>query len=424
MDISRNDDWPVTRSATNGSGDWQQAKTSDLKIWQSYYRTLAATTNLYPVAPQPQSPAQDVLLALSEYDSVIEDLRAAGQRPDSRFPLDYDDEDPAEILLPHLAGLKRCAQVLQLRALAELQDGQTDKSFEDIKLTLRLADSVRTEPFIITHLVRIAILQIALQPVWEGLAEHKWSDGQLAGLDAELTKINFLGDYEYSVRSERAAHVKVVDWIEQQRSRFWVLFNMLDNDEQRSTMNSSGLRAEVYLMPRGWYYQSEITLSAVQQQWVIPMVNDAQQIVSPEYAHKSAETVSALRPTAVNLFARLLLPELGSYAMRAARGQTFANLARVALALERWRRAHGEYPESLEVLSPQFIAQVPHDVIGGASLKYRRTSDGQFVLYSIGWNEKDDGGVVAIPDGRSHPEWGPQPQFEEGDWVWQYPHGQ
>ena len=53
----------------------------------------------------------------------------------------------------------------------------------------------------------------------------------------------------------------------------------------------------------------------------------------------------------------------------------------------------------------QFIAKLPHDIIGGQPLKYRRTADGQFVLYSIGWNEKDDGGVPGKTD-------------TEGDWVW------
>jgi hypothetical protein len=33
----------------------------------------------------------------------------------------------------------------------------------------------------------------------------------------------------------------------------------------------------------------------------------------------------------------------------------------------------------------------------------------------VGWNEKDDGGVVIIPEGHT------QPKFEEGDWVWRYP---
>jgi hypothetical protein len=396
-------------------GNWQIAKMSDLKTWRNYYRAPAATTNEFPVAPQPQSPAADVLLALSKYDPAIEELRQASQLPYSRFPLDYDIEDPAEILLPHLSILKQCSLALQLRAIAELQNGQPEKSFDDIKLSLRLADSVRTEPFIITHLVRIAILNIALQPVYEGLAEHKWSDAQLAELDSELAKLDFLADYEFSVRSERVMHVKIVDWMEQKRSRFWELFNMVGNDNKK-TMNNFGLTVEIYLMPKGWYYQSEIVLSKVQQQWVLPMVNDPQQTVSPQAARESLNAVGSLRPTGVNLFARLLLPELGKYAERTAYGQNAANLARVAIALERYRLAHGEFPESLDALAPQFIAQIPHDIINGQPLHYRRTDDRQFVLYSVGWNETDDGGVVAFTQGKT-----PSVDISQGDWVWRYP---
>ena len=72
------------------------------------------------------------------------------------------------------------------------------------------------------------------------------------------------------------------------------------------------------------------------------------------------------------------------------------NLARTAIALERCRLAQGAFPESLDALAPQFIAKVPHDVIGGKPLKYRREADGCFVLYSIGWNEKDDDGEAAF----------------------------
>jgi hypothetical protein len=394
-------------------GNWLIAKISDLKTWRDYYRALAATTNEFPVAPQPQSPAADVLLALSKYDPAIEELRQASQLPYSRFPLDYDTDDPAEILLPHLAVLKQCSLALQLRAIAELQNGQSEKALDDVKLALRLTDSVRTEPFIITHLVRIAILQITLQPVWEGLAEHKWSDAQLAELDSELSKPDFLADYEFSVRSERAEHIKIVDWMEQKRSRFLELFNVIDNDYKK-TVNRFGLSVEIYLMPKGWYYQSEIVLSKVQQQWVSPMVNDPQQTVSPQAARESVAAVSLLRPNGVNLFARLLLPELGKYAERAAYGQTAANLARVAIALERYHLMHGDYPESLDALAPQFINKLPHDIIGGQPLHYRHTSDDQFVLYSVGWNETDDGGVVGLTkDGGV--------DRDTGDWVWRYP---
>ncbi len=35
---------------------------------------------------------------------------------------------------------------------------------------------------------------------------------------SELAKLDFLADYEFSVRGERAAHVEIVDWMEQKRA--------------------------------------------------------------------------------------------------------------------------------------------------------------------------------------------------------------
>jgi hypothetical protein len=85
--------------------------------------------------------------------------------------------------------------------------------------------------------------------------------------------------------------------------------------------------------------------------------------------------------------------------------QTLANEAFVASGLERYRPAHGQYPETLEALVPQFVDKLPHDIVGGQPLKYHRTADGHFALYSVGWNERDDGGV-------------PSKSTPEGDWVW------
>jgi hypothetical protein len=100
--------------------------------------------------------------------------------------------------------------------------------------------------------------------------------------------------------------------------------------------------------------------------------------------------------------------------LRFIKTDAFIRLARTACALERYRLAHGEYPQSLSLLAPQFITAVPNDVIDGGELKYRRTDDDRFVLYSIGWNGKDDGGDVALTRDR----W---VNDKEGDWVWKYP---
>ena len=61
---------------------------------------------------------------------------------------------------------------------------------------------------------------------------------------------------------------------------------------------------------------------------------------------------------------------------------------------------------------PGFIDSLPHDIINGQPLKYRRTANDQFVLYSVGWNNTDDGGQVVLNSGGN-------PNLEQGDWVWQ-----
>jgi hypothetical protein len=408
--VADNADWP-----TNGGGSWQRATLTDLKPWQDYYRALAAKTNLFPVAPQPQTPAQDVLLALSKYDSTIEDLRQASLRSDSRWPLDYDDEDPAEILLPHLAALKRCVQLLELRAIAELENGQSDKALADVKLSLALGESIRTEPFIISQLVRFACFQITLQAIYQGLAEHDWSDAQLTELDSGLAKMDFLAGYELSVRGERAAHSKVIDWLEQKRSRYWALEDMEGSDE-RAVMNNFWRTMVFYLMPKGWFDQNKITLAQFHQQFDLPAVDDEQHVVLPAKVAQTDKAVGKFaKATPYNIFVRLLLPSLGGFAKRTAQAQTSVDLSRVAVALERHRLAHGQYPESLDALAPQFMEKVPHDVIGGGPLHYRRTDDGQFILYSVGWNERDDGGATG------YKVKGGLPNYESGDVVWRYP---
>ena len=120
------------------------------------------------------------------------------------------------------------------------------------------------------------------------------------------------------------------------------------------------------------------------------------------------------RENLYNLFGAMLLPALQKCAEKAARIQAYCDLARVACALERHRLAHGQFPEALDTLTPKFIEKLPHDVINGQPLKYRRAGEGSFILYSVGWNETDDGGVVGqTKDGKNV-------DLQKGDWVWRY----
>jgi hypothetical protein len=426
FEIYRDDD--PNKITTNGN--WAKATLTDLEWWQSYYRGPTTnkagdiTTNEFPIAPQPQTPAEDVLLALSKYDSTLEELRQASRMPYSRFPLEYHKDDPAMVYLPHLAKFRQSTMFLQLRAAAELQAGQTDKAADDVKLMLYLVNAPRVEPFLISHLVRVGVLNLTLQPIYEGLAEHKWSDAQLAAFDSDLAKLDFLADYQLSIRSEVIFSAKITDYILQTR-KITPYLNLFNNNSQSG---SPGWDFLCYLAPSGWFSQNKIRFSEFYLQKDLPAVSVENRQFLPKLAMDAEADLDAsiAHPTPYSALKNVFLSQIRKWfnakfipTMKFAATQESVDLARVAIALERYRLAHNDYPDSLEVLTPQFIDKVPHDLIGGQPLKYRKTAN-NFVLYSIGWNEKDDGGVPAFIQDNPHWLVGSQ-DLENGDWVWTYP---
>ncbi len=400
---------------SNQFGYWNLQTKTDLKVWQSYYRNMAAKTNLFPVTPQPQSPAADVLLALSRYDAAIGELRQAAQLPYSRFPLAYGQENPINILLPHLSPLKHCAQVLQLRAIAELQNGQSELALDDVKLMLRLADSIRTEPFWVSHLVQLDILKLSFQPVWEELAAHQWSEAQLVELDGIMTRQDPLQDYLTTERGEMAWRDDLIRYF--QRHPGYMVSLFFENDESLPTNIDLQDILLGHMIPIGWFDQNRLYCASYAANFCLPAADVQKHVFIPAFIYQALNSESNLckHLTPKRMIAPQLLTETDRDADKFSFAQSSADMARVAIALERYRLAEGVYPDTLAALSPRYLNPVPNDVIGGKPLHYSGTGDGRFLLYSIGWNEKDDGGVIARFDEHS------RQRTNAGDWVWCYP---
>jgi hypothetical protein len=91
-----------------------------------------------------------------------------------------------------------------------------------------------------------------------------------------------------------------------------------------------------------------------------------------------------------------------------------------AIALKRFQLKHGNYPETLSALVPEFLASVPLDPMAGRPLSFRRNANGTFLLYSAGENGMDDGGDPSLP-----PEFAAESQYWQNpkarDWVWPQP---
>jgi hypothetical protein len=391
-------------------GDWRQARLTRLAVWQDYYRNPKTNgLNEFPIAPQPQTPAADVLLALGKYDAAVEELRAAGRRPFGQFGVtNFTDPKGMSLMLEYLAALKRCSQLLQLRSTAELADNQGAKGLADVELLLRLDDELRQEPMLIDHLVSVAITTMQIQPIYEGLAQHRWNDAQLADLEGALAAKDFLADYQKAIRGERAFAIASME--NERITHEYEIETVDDNGKSKNV--SYSLRGT----PSAFYYQSELNFARFADQYALPLVDLNKRTVSPaELQRAEAALKGELKHyNPYKIMAAETFPAVVTSVEKFAAAQSQTDLALVACALERCRLAHGGYPETLDALAPQFIEKLPHDIINGQPLHYRRTDDGLFVLYSVGWNEADDGGQIILNKNGVVDQ-------KQGDWVWRYP---
>ena len=358
--------------------------------------------------------APAVLADLASSETELDQLRAASDRPYTRYPVVYDLDNPWGILLPHLGNIKRTVQRLQLRTCAELAAGRSDEAFADVKLMLYLADSAKDEPFLISYLVRMVCVQLAVQPVWEGLSEHAWSDAQLQELQALFQQYDFFPQMEQSLASERAAAILTAELLA--RGKYHL--NDLTDDPSHSGSALANLAGR--MVPHGWYYLEQLHYCQlfqlqlngafdVEKRQVFPrQIESNTNALEQAFAGRNSFTTICTRH---QLLAVIMLPSLYRIPMRAAAAQTAVDEAAIACALERYRLANGQFPDNLDMLVPKFIFQLPNDVISGGPYKYYRTNDGRFLLYSVGWNQTNDGGAPG------------QTLFDDrqGDWVWQYP---
>jgi hypothetical protein len=107
------------------------------------------------------------------------------------------------------------------------------------------------------------------------------------------------------------------------------------------------------------------------------------------------------------LLTKIMVPSLHRTFVLTARQQAETRAAIAGLAAERYRLDHGQWPESLDALVPAYLDAIPIDPFTGESLKMTRTDRGWLVIYSVGEDETDDGGMVEyITDAKVPADWG------------------
>lgn len=381
--------------------DPYRGKRIDLTAWQRYF----VEVGLLPKAGE--NPAADVLQALDHFAAPLAELRAAGTRPHCRFPVHW--ERGFEAGLPHFGMFMDAAKLFALRTSAHLAAGDSAAAYDDFQTGLRLTTATFEEPTLFGGLVRISTAVLSISAVWGGLAEHQWAAPELLKIEANLAALDWLRDYHFSMASERGGLNFIMDTLITRPQRRGEILRLMAGVSQQSSLPSS--RFYRPLPGTGWLYQNKVRANRFFDQ-MLARIDPAQRRLFPDRAVTlGSEHFSLLKKWYYAVFA-MAAPVLEGLENHWLYIATITDEARLACALERCRLARGAFPESLSELAPHFLGSLPAEIVNGEPYRFRRSDDGGYVLYSVGPDLQDDGGV---------PFGGIGSGLKQPDWVWGMP---
>jgi hypothetical protein len=320
-----------------------------------------------------------------QFEDDFDTIRTALKRPYARIVPDYSR--PQVITLPNVATLYAVAKTLTQRAKCHLILVQPDKAWEELTLLHDLGRMADQGKFITTEgdWMKREGVRHCLQVIAKGTELHAWREPQLAAIQKQLKDTDLLALHAEALKCGGAL----------------LISSMADGDFNRIKAQTGHgenflVTCITRLAPRGLMYEGAAKAAKGSESWwnMINAMTPADGIVRP------GDVTKAFAPWKR---AQQGLPLL-------LRSQTLVNEGQIACALERYRLAHGDYPQTLDALVPQFIEKIPLDIINGEPLIYVPARD-RFLLYSVGWNEKNDGGAVVMAEGL-------QVNATQGDWVW------
>jgi hypothetical protein len=349
-----------------------------------------------PIDPAQRAKLQDLA---SRNVRVFELMSEAGAKPC------FLSRDPASSAIESLSPgsaikMLRATQLLGFSALFAAEAGDVPGALDRIIAGLRFAPRAAEDGTLIMYLVALAGtrgLTYFLQDICRG---RKISDDILAQLISELDPLPWRERQAAAVRGERVVFIEAGE-----RTMRGSLKELEFMFGEPSILRNIG----VWLVRPVVKTDIRKTLPVydeLEKHARVPYFESRGRLRSLAEQHKKRPWHAFLSKAMVSSFETAYLKEAMLEATILA--------TRTGLACRLYKSRTGEYPENLGVLVPGILSEVPVDPFTGKPFAYRREGAG-FIVYSLGSNEKDDGGRSTYNITKLVME-------RDDDFSWQEPH--
>lgn len=390
----------------------------------------------------------EVEAELAEISSSIILLDQLAERRALDFRYEY--AQGFQGLLPNLAPLKRSTQLLNFATVFALHEGDSAAACAHLRGLLALSHANTDERLAISQLVRFAISSITLTATWEFLQATNITDGQLAVLQRAWQQLEFITATENALMMERAISEMTLDDMRQSSDEFRNVTSgfgigggggaggggsgfvgAVQNFAER-TWEGTKEKSKEMAWRVAWSYPDQLRMLQgkqvlieslrfvrTNQNFAIALATQQERLAALGFKDDEADDsfgwlngemdLQHLFSAGVQSLERVINKVLTAEAGR--------RLVITAIAIKRYQLRHGVLPETLVVLVPEFLPEMPTDPGDGKSLRYRLIEGGSFQLYSVGKDGEDNGGDPQNPDSKSKSRF-----WQLGrDWVWPQP---
>jgi ABC-type transport system involved in multi-copper enzyme maturation permease subunit len=287
------------------------------------------------------------------------------------------------IPLPHMDAQYHVRQLLWRDLMLRAEEGDADGALAASRRLLNLARSIGDEPLLVSQNVRNNAARGAVRAAARVLAQGEPTDAALADLQRRFAEEAAHSGLEIGLRGERAGTDGMMGLIQSGEFPWQYVTEWADREDQDGNETRDALLFS--LTPGGEKESRAATLR-----------HNTDLIAAarlPEQEQAAAFARADVKRKEMPLLARLLTLRASNPSRHFHEGRAELRCAVVALAAERYRRRHGEWPARLDQLTPDLLENVPADPFTGEPLRLRRLEDG-IVIYSVGRDGQDDGGDV------------------------------
>jgi hypothetical protein len=361
------------------------------------------TANLLPEKQLNDEQALWLRGAVNRAMEALVVARRLADMPKGRLEMCWSTTHPFP-MLDQTHNMRSIANLLGMDAILRSHHNDPDGALASCRAILGACRAIGDEPTLMSMLVRSVLQADAVGKIERALAQGEPTEAALLALQRSLEDEERQPLLRIALRGERAYW----NWLLEQLQHGEVHPAMLTGRATRPKgLTPIPNSEDLQLLSFGPLTNQRAAL--------LRYLTDLVEILRLPEDRQDAEfdrveKTLLKQPGVAGYFVPSAIRPVGSIRER----QAQMRCAIVAVALERYRREHGRWPETLAELAPSYLEKVPVDPFDGQTLRYKRLK-GSVLIYSVGADGVDNGGVL----GRRQPSLiGPRAATDVGFSLW------